>query len=108
MMMYRSASFLVRAYAPELSRGLSTVEEIRDMGPAQVVETVSDLNRSIAAAIDAPALELTPPDAVAEILEGIARHDPADLDIWLEEARERGLSDADMARVEKAIEERKA
>lgn len=48
------------------------------------------------------------PDAVAQILAGIAKHDPADLDIWLDEAREQGLSAEDMARVEAAIEERKA
>jgi hypothetical protein len=116
MMMYRSASFLVRAYAPELSMGLSTVEEIRDMGPAQVVEnTAVDLNRALAAIAAPkadpearPVLELTPPDAVAEILAGIARHDPEDLDIWRDEAREQGLSGADMARVEAAIEARQA
>ena len=62
------------------------------------------------AALDSPPdLELTPPDAVAEILAGIARHDdPADLDIWRDEAREQGLSEADMARVEAAIEARQA
>jgi len=50
---------------------------------------------------------LSPPDATAEILAGIARHDPADLDVWLDESREQGLSDADMARVEAAIESRR-
>lgn len=32
MLMYRAASFLVRAYAPELSMGLQTQEELRDVG----------------------------------------------------------------------------
>jgi hypothetical protein len=57
---------------------------------------------------DADDFDLSPPDKVAEILAGIARHDPEDLDIWLEEAREQGLSEADMARVEAAIEARRA
>jgi hypothetical protein len=115
MMSYRSAAFLIRTHAPELSMGLQTVDEIRDMGPAQVVEnTVVDLNRTLAAIAAPkvepeaqPVLELTPPDAVAEILAGIARHDPADLDVWLDEAREQGLSEADMTRVEAAIEARR-
>lgn len=33
MLMYRSGAWLVKAYAPELSMGLQTVEELRDMGP---------------------------------------------------------------------------
>lgn len=34
MLMYRAAAFLIRTYAPEISMGLSTEEEIRDMEPA--------------------------------------------------------------------------
>jgi hypothetical protein len=114
MMMYRSASFLVRAYAPELSMGLSTVEEIRDMGPARVVEnTAVDLNRTLAAIAaprpdeTTPDLDLTSPDAVAQILAGIARATPEDAETWIEEAREQGLSHEDVARVEAAIEARR-
>jgi hypothetical protein len=117
MMMYRSAAFLVRAYAPELSMGLHTVDEIRDMGPAQVVESSplninEALSRVVARAKEPqdPAEEfvLSPPDATAEILAAIARHDPADLDLWMDEAREQGLSADDMGRVEAAIESRRA
>lgn len=37
MLMYRSAAFLIRTYAPEISMGLRTDDEIIDMGPAEVV-----------------------------------------------------------------------
>ena len=57
------------------------------------------------AALEAPPdLELTPPDAVAQILAGIARANPEDAATWLEEAREQGLSAEEMARVEAAIQ----
>ena len=45
MLMYRSASFWVRAYAPEISMGMYTVEEAQDMGgktidvEAEIVDT---------------------------------------------------------------------
>lgn len=45
MLMYRSASFWVRAYAPEISMGMYTVEEVQDMGgktidvEAEIVDT---------------------------------------------------------------------
>lgn len=55
-----------------------------------------------------PDLELTPPDEVDDMLARIAVHDPDDLDIWLDEARVLDLSEADVARVEAAIEARKA
>jgi hypothetical protein len=111
MMSYRSAAFLIRTHAPELSMGLQTVDELRDMGPARVIESSPiDINASLSRVIEqskAPAdpsdFNLTPPDDVAEILAGIARHDPADLGVWLDEARERGLGAEDMARVEAAI-----
>lgn len=38
MLMYRAAAFLIRTYAPEISMGLRTDDEIIDMGPADVVE----------------------------------------------------------------------
>lgn len=33
MLMYRAAAFLIRTYAPEISMGLSTEEELRDIEP---------------------------------------------------------------------------
>jgi recombination protein RecT len=78
-----------------------------------ITAQVDALNESLAASIQpatdkAPDLDLTPPDSVAQILAGIARHDPADLDVWLDEAREQNLSPEDMARVDAAIEARRA
>lgn len=52
--------------------------------------------------------EMTPPEAVDQILAGIARANPEDAETWLEEAREQGLTADDMARVEAAIEARRA
>jgi hypothetical protein len=37
MLMYRAAAFLIRTYAPEISMGLRTDDEIIDMGPAETV-----------------------------------------------------------------------
>jgi hypothetical protein len=36
MLMYRAAAFLIRTYAPEISMGLRTDDEIIDMGPADM------------------------------------------------------------------------
>lgn len=52
--------------------------------------------------------DLEPPNAVSEILAGIARHDPEDLDVWLDEARAQGITGADLERIEAAIAERSA
>ena len=51
---------------------------------------------------------LSPPDAVAQILAEIKRTDTADLALLLDDASEMGLSEADMLRVEAAIESRRA
>lgn len=37
MLMYRAAAFLIRTYAPEISMGLRTDDELQDMGPADEV-----------------------------------------------------------------------
>jgi hypothetical protein len=73
-------------------------------------ETVKEkLKRKQSEAQPDPApLDLTPPDVVAEILAGIAHHDPDDLDLWLDEARAQGITGADLERIEAAIEARKA
>ena len=72
MMMYRAAAFLVRVYAPELSMGLQTQEELRDVGevptatvtlagrePATLAQLEAELTGSATAAdsaSDAPAV----------------------------------------------------
>jgi hypothetical protein len=56
MLMYRAASFMVNIVAPELSMGLTTVEEahdIIDVTPTRV--PLADLNASLTAVIDTPA-----------------------------------------------------
>lgn len=38
MLMYRAAAFMIRTYAPEISMGLQTADEVEDIGQARVVE----------------------------------------------------------------------
>lgn len=45
MLQYRAASFLVRAYAPELSMGLQTQDELQDIGELRAV-TVTQASRT--------------------------------------------------------------
>ncbi|HEX7788419.1 MAG TPA: hypothetical protein VF653_19520, partial [Methylomirabilota bacterium] len=47
MLMYRSAAWLVRTHAPEISMGFGTLEEAYDMPPQEVV-TVADLRQAAA------------------------------------------------------------
>jgi hypothetical protein len=73
MLMYRSASWLVRAYAPEIAMGLQTAEELRDVYDASddgegnfVVSSVTDLKAGESATIDQATGEVTtdaPPNA---------------------------------------------
>jgi hypothetical protein len=65
MLMYRSAAFLIRTYAPEISMGLQTDDEIIDVTPQpsqqgqSSVDAVRDLlaGKSQAPAVDEPAIE---------------------------------------------------
>lgn len=69
MFRYRAAAFWQRAYAPEISMGFSTVEEVReiedagyvDLGAAPVKETIAEAARTRARA--AVAVPPTPPAA---------------------------------------------
>jgi hypothetical protein len=55
MLMYRAAAFWTRVYAPELSMGLHTSDEMEDTGPARrSPERVADLNSFLADDGDAP------------------------------------------------------
>lgn len=45
MMMYRAASMMIRAYAPELSMGFSTKEEVEDVG-VEVVDSTPGAGRT--------------------------------------------------------------
>lgn len=66
MLMYRAASFLVRAYAPELSMGLQTQEELRDVGevPAATV-TLAGREPSALAQLEAELTGAHPADTDA-------------------------------------------
>ena len=44
MLMYRAASFWTNVYAPELSMGMRTIEEIQDMGEIQIPDAVEEVN----------------------------------------------------------------
>jgi phage recombination protein Bet len=108
--------------APDLDDVLSAIAGAETPDALKAAATlagklVTDEDKAVArqayadrkSALEAPPdLELTPPDAVAQILAGIARANPEDAATWLEEAREQGLSAEEMARVEAAIEARKA
>lgn len=63
MLMYRAGAWWARVYAPELSLGLHTSDEIEDIGPAPTQRA-----RALAAALDAPDAEPVLPLAEAEII----------------------------------------
>lgn len=54
MLMYRAAAFLIRTYAPEISMGLRTDDEIIDMGPAEQVTPQRQSSASEVSALLAP------------------------------------------------------
>jgi hypothetical protein len=94
----------LRKIFTSLRDGMSSPADWFDMEPEK-----PSINDALAKAAKAPGkqkaddFDLTPPDTVAVILSGIATAKPDDLDIWLEDASERGLSETDMRRVEDAI-----
>jgi hypothetical protein len=59
MLMYRAGTFFGRMYAPELTLGMQTTEELYDIGPSEnvhnrgVVAAIDDLNESITKHSDA-------------------------------------------------------
>lgn len=63
MLMYRAATFLIRTYAPEISMGLQTDDELIDVAPAPLVsQPAGSLNavRSLIESKKVPALDGTP------------------------------------------------
>jgi hypothetical protein len=55
MLMYRAAAFLIRTYAPEISMGLRTDDEIIDMGPAQEIAPRTAKAAEVGALLGVPA-----------------------------------------------------
>lgn len=45
MLMYRSASWFIRAYAPEIAMGFLTAEELEDIVPVAVARNITDSSR---------------------------------------------------------------
>lgn len=76
MLMYRSASWFIRAYAPEIAMGLKTVDELQDIGREAMDEIISHTEEmaKLRAAIDAAPSKL---DAVVDAakVNGAAKHD---------------------------------
>lgn len=72
MLMYRSAAFLIRTYAPEISMGLRSDDEIIDMGPAEMIAPrqakAAEIGALLSGKIDAATGEITPPSAAAKTL----------------------------------------
>lgn len=70
MLQYRSAAFLVRTVAPEISMGIQTMEELEDIGPVNVTDTgtvkdvVDKVEAETSAAMEQPEI-VTPEPAEA-------------------------------------------
>jgi hypothetical protein len=62
MLMYRAAAFLIRTYAPEISMGLQTEDEIIDVTPAGIVQPVQPASSmaAVRAVIDKAATPKAP------------------------------------------------
>lgn len=86
MLMYRAAAFLIRVYAPEISMGLQTAEEVYDLGDAEVVRpattTLAQIKANAAPANDVPpdpaGDEPTPP-TYAELMDRINKAESHDV-----------------------------
>ena len=88
MLMYRAASWFVRAYAPEIAMGLQTADELREVidldrdGDAFTLppkgQTSADLNAMLHRAAQEPADEQQPPLAQAAQPEPPAQEPPFD------------------------------
>jgi hypothetical protein len=65
MLMYRAAAFLIRTYAPEISMGLQTDDEIIDITPAPAAQSGGSLG-AVRAAIAAKSSPATPPADISD------------------------------------------
>lgn len=79
MLMYRAAAFLIRTYAPEISMGLRTDDEIIDMGPADVVEPRQARADEVRALLTRPATPQSLPPAPTPAAKTLADY-TADID----------------------------
>ena len=74
MLQYRSAAFFQRTYAPEISMGMQTVEEIRDV----VDTTYEDVTPGRQAAVFDISSIKTEADVNAALLRGLINKEEAD------------------------------
>jgi hypothetical protein len=89
MLMYRAAAFLIRTYAPEISMGLQTEDEIIDVTPAGIVQPVQPASSmaAVRAVIDKAATPKAPDAAPV-----VAAANPAEPGFGdLADAQERGV-----------------
>lgn len=95
MLMYRAASWLVRAYAPELSMGLHTVEEVGDVYEAQQDSsgsysvTVDSLREAASPVIDESAVTEPQQQDEQPAIEQKQSHTAADIAAFEAQERER-------------------
>lgn len=101
MLMYRAAAFLIRTYAPEISMGLQTDDEIIDIAPASPMPPAGASLGAVRQLLDnKPAAAVTPADTTAllatyrEQLAGATDSETAGL--LIDDARDK-LSAADLA-----------
>jgi hypothetical protein len=79
-----------------------------DVDKTAARQAYAERKAAIEKASEPAPFDLAPPDTVSEILAGIARHDPEDLDVWLDEARAHGITGENLERIQMAITERMA
>jgi hypothetical protein len=107
MLMYRAAAFLIRTYAPEISMGLRTDDELVDMGPA---EEVLAPRQAKAAEIGALLTSTVKPQPVAgpSLADYRDRIDNAldaeQAQAVFEEARDAGLTASEFEELKKALQ----
>ncbi len=90
MLMYRSAAFLIRTYAPEISLGLHTDDELLDMAPPLAPPAASTSIASVKALIEGKKADTQPPafDYAAALVRIEACSDLGVLDVMADEFRE--------------------
>lgn len=111
MLMYRAAAFLIRTYAPEISMGLRTDDELMDMGTAEEVMAPRQARASEIGALltstptPAPALQpAAPAPTYADLVERIDCATSAESAALLLDEAQDVLSADDMAKLQQAYD----
>jgi hypothetical protein len=96
MLMYRAAAFLIRTYAPEISMGLQTDDEIIDVTPSAATSSVAPASSlaAVRSAIEAKAISQPPAFDIAAGLDKLrACNDRETLALIADELRSAAVSD---------------